>query len=257
LSRAARFACCSPSAAATSRQAGREAAAFEENARDDEESLVLVKICGITRRADAYAAIDAGAAAVGFVFWPESPRFIDPYRARGIAAALPPFVTTVGVFVDQPADHVSRVASLVRLSAVQLHGSETPDYAAALGRPVIKAVTLGERPGGGSLEEEQEEISQWPNHVALLLDVLDPVKHGGTGQVIDWNRAAPVAARRPVLLAGGLTPENVAAAIRRVRPFGIDVSSGVEESPGVKDHGRVRALFKAIEMIHADTYLPS
>jgi len=217
---------------------------------------VLVKICGITRRADAYAAVDAGAAAIGFVFWPESPRFIDPYRARTIAAALPPFVTTVGVFVDQPSDHVSRVASLVRLSAVQLHGSETPDYAAALRRPVIKAVTLGERPGEGP-EEDEEAIAQWPNHVAVLLDVRDPVKHGGTGHVIDWNRAAGVAARRPVLLAGGLTPENVAAAIRCVRPFGIDVSSGVEESPGVKDHGRVRALFKAIEVIHADTCLES
>ena len=221
---------------------------------------MLVKFCGITRRADAYAAIDAGAAAIGFVFWPKSPRFIDPYRARTIRAALPPFVTTVGVFVDQPADHVSGVASLVRLSAVQLHGSETPDYAAALGRPVIKAVTLAERPRGGpppggedEEEEEEQALAQWPDHVALLLDVRDPVHYGGTGQVIDWNPAAPVAARRPVLLAGGLTPENVAAAIRRVRPFGIDVSSGVEKSPGVKDHERVRALFKAIERNHADT----
>lgn len=221
---------------------------------------MLVKICGITRRADAYAAIDAGAAAIGFVFWPKSPRFIDPYRARAIRAALPPFVTTVGVFVDQPAEHVAGVASLVRLSAVQLHGSETPGYAAALGRPIIKAVALGPGSGKGATEQESEratterEITRWPAHIVLLLDVCDPVKRGGTGQVIDWNRAELIASRRPVLLAGGLTPENVAAAVARVRPFGIDVSSGVERSPGVKDHERVRALFNAIENIHADTF---
>jgi phosphoribosylanthranilate isomerase len=214
---------------------------------------VLVKVCGITRMEDARVAVDAGAGAIGFIFWPASPRFIDPYRARAIAAALPPFVTSVGVFVDQPLDHVSGVASLVRLSAVQLHGSETPEYAAALGRPVIKAMTLNDAPNSPG-QGPRSDLDRWPSHVTLLIDACDPVKKGGTGQTIDWAAAARVAGRRPILLAGGLTPENVGAAIARARPFGIDVSSGVEASPGVKDHARIRALFKAIEATHADSF---
>jgi phosphoribosylanthranilate isomerase len=196
---------------------------------------MLVKICGITRVEDAEAAVAAGAAAIGFVFWPESPRFVDPYRARAIAARLPPFVTAVGVFVDQPMAYVLGVASLVRLGAVQLHGSETPEYAAALGRPVIKAVALGDR-----------RAETWPASSTVLLDAHDPVKRGGTGRTIDWDTAAGVAALRHVLLAGGLTPENVAEAVTRVRPFGVDVSSGVEDSPGVKHHQRLRDLFQAL-----------
>jgi phosphoribosylanthranilate isomerase len=196
---------------------------------------MFVKICGITRAEDAHAAVAAGAGAIGFVFWPDSPRFIDPHRARAIAAALPPFVTTVGVFVNQPRDYVAGVASLVRLGAVQLHGDEAIDYAAAIATPVIKAVTPGD-----------EALSAWPARTLLLLDVQDPVRRGGTGRTIDWVAAAAVAAERRTLLAGGLTPENVADAVARVRPFGIDVSSGVERAPGVKDHQRLRALFEAL-----------
>jgi phosphoribosylanthranilate isomerase len=194
---------------------------------------MFVKICGVTRLDDARAAVDAGASAVGFVFWPNSPRFVDPYRARAIAAKLPPFVTAVGLFVNQPAGYVNGVASLVRLGAVQLHGDETPEFAASIAAPVIKALPV-ERAGG------------WPEATTLLLDAHDPVKRGGTGRVIDWSAAAAVAAHRRVLLAGGLTPENIADAIARVRPFGIDVSSGVERAPGIKDHARIRALFEAI-----------
>jgi phosphoribosylanthranilate isomerase len=199
---------------------------------------MLVKICGITLAEDAEAAVKAGAAAIGFVFWPGSPRFIDPYRARAIAATLPPFVTTVGVFVNQPIEYVTGVASLVRLGAVQLHGDETIEYAAALSRPVVKALS----PGDG-------QAAAWPDRTMLLLDVHDPVRRGGTGRTIDWTAAARVAAQRRVLLAGGLTPENVAEAVLRVRPFGIDVSSGVERAPGVKDHQRLRALFEAVHDI--------
>src|SRR5215510_2347889 len=200
---------------------------------------MLVKICGMTRLEDARVAADAGAGAIGFIFWPGSPRFIDPFRARQIAAAMPPFVAAVGVFVDQPAEYVSGVASLVRLSAVQLHGAETLQYAAALNRPVIKALTLGDA-----------SIDRWPANVTVLLDAHDPLKKGGTGTAIDWSAAAAVARRRPVLLAGGLTPENVGEAITRVRPFGIDVSSGVEQAPGIKNPERIRALFKAIHATH-------
>jgi phosphoribosylanthranilate isomerase len=195
---------------------------------------VIVKICGITRLEDAEAAVAAGASAIGFIFWPESPRFIDPHRARAIAAALPPFVTTVGVFVNQPLDHVNGVASLVRLAAVQLHGDEMPAFAAAVSSPVLKAVTVG------------TDMRGWPARVRLLLDVHDPVARGGTGRTINWAAAADMAGQRDIVLAGGLTPDNVADAIARVRPFGIDVSSGVERAPGIKDHRRLRALFEAV-----------
>ena len=199
---------------------------------------MFVKICGITRAEDAEAAVAAGAGAIGFVFWPDSPRFIDPYRARAIRSRLPPFVTAVGVFVNQPLEHVTGVASLVRLGAVQLHGDETPKYAAGISTPVVKALSIAAARSG--------RLGAWPAATTLLLDVHDPARRGGTGRTIDWTAAAAVAARRKVLLAGGLTPENVADAVARVRPFGIDVSSGVERAPGIKDHQRLRALFEAL-----------
>lgn len=198
---------------------------------------MLVKICGITSLQDAEAAVEAGAAALGFVFWPKSPRFIDPHRARAIVSSLPPFVAPVGVFVNQPAAHVRGVAALVRLGAVQLHGDEDVLYVAGMDCPVIKAV---------SIDDEPDRIDIWPRRTTLLLDAHDPLSRGGTGRTIDWSAAAPIAARRRTLLAGGLTPDNVAEAVARVQPFGIDVSSGVERSPGVKDHVRIRALFEAL-----------
>ena len=204
---------------------------------------MFVKICGVTRADDALAAVEAGANAIGFVFWPESPRFVDPYRARVIAARLPPFVTAVGLFVNQPAAYVNSVASLVRLGAVQLHGDETPAFAADIVAPIIKALPVG-------------AADAWPRETTLLLDAHDPVRRGGTGRTIDWSAAAAVASRRRVLLAGGLTQDNVAAAISQVHPFGIDVSSGVERAPGVKDHQRLRALFEAIHGISHVTTRP-
>ena len=160
---------------------------------------------------------------------------MDPYRARAIVATLPPFVTPVGVFVNQPAEYVRAVASLVHLGAVQLHGDESEPYAVSLRTPVIKAVTPASR-----------DASAWSARHLLLVDAHDPVLRGGTGLTADWDRAAGLAAARRILLAGGLTPENVAGAMARVRPFGIDVSSGVERSPGVKDHQRLRALFEVV-----------
>lgn len=198
---------------------------------------MLVKICGITRIDDAEAAVDAGADALGFIFWPDSRRFIDPYCARAIVSTLPPFVTAVGVFVNQPAEYVTGVAALVRLGAVQLHGEETVGYAADLVRPIIKAV---------STDQPTRAIDAWPKRVTILVDVHDPVTRGGTGRTVDWTWAAKIAARRRVILAGGLEPDNVVEAVARVQPFGIDISSGVEHSPGVKDHARIRALFEAL-----------
>jgi phosphoribosylanthranilate isomerase len=201
--------------------------------------VTLVKICGITRVEDALDAATLGATAVGFVFWPGSPRAIGPADARSIVDALPPLVTPVGVFVDQPEEQVSQIASDVRLGAVQLHGKEPPDYCRRLRRPVIKAF-------GVAASFDERLIDGYPLGITVLLDAQDDVAHGGTGRLIDWARAARIAASRRVMLAGGLQPDNVEAAIARVRPFAIDVSSGVETSPGVKDRSKMRQLFDAV-----------
>jgi phosphoribosylanthranilate isomerase len=198
---------------------------------------VIIKICGITRAEDAALAVALGASALGFVFWPGSPRAIDPHRARAIAASLPPFVTAVGVFVNQPAGFINSVSNLVGLGVVQLHGDEDPAYAAAVKRPVLKAVNL---------PADSAAIDRWSERTMLLVDAHDPVRRGGTGTTADWGLAAPLARQRPIMLAGGLTPDNVADAIAWVQPFGIDVSSGVEQAPGIKDRHRMMALFEQL-----------
>lgn len=203
---------------------------------------MLVKVCGITREGDAQLAVALGASALGFVFWPKSPRFIDPFRARAIAASLPFGVTPVGVFVDQPPAYVNGVASLVRLGAVQLHGRESRAEAWTITRPVLKAIALEPLAPG----EEDRVLDEWGPPMTVLLDAHDPVRRGGTGRTIDWSRAASIARRRRVLLAGGLTAANVGEAIAHVRPFGIDVSSGVESAPGIKDPERLHAFFGAV-----------
>lgn len=199
-----------------------------------------VKICGVRRLEDALLAAELGADALGFVFWPESPRFIDPYRARRIVAAVPPFVATIGVFVNQPPEYVAGVAGLLRLSALQLHGDEPPGTYADRGYRVIKTVPVA----GGF--DPKTALASIPAEVTVLLDAHDPVRRGGTGRPIDWTSAARASRLRRVILSGGLTPRNVAAAVAAVRPWGIDVSSGVESSPGVKDAERLRALFAAV-----------
>ena len=208
---------------------------------------MFVKICGITRLEDALAAVRCGAAAIGFMFWPESPRWIEPGRAHSIVAELPPFVTPVCVFVNQPVEEVNEVAAVVRLGAVQLHGDETADYAKKINRPVVKTMNV-------ALATDAAVDEVWPSPAMILLDAHDPVNRGGTGRTIDWAAAAAVAARRRVLLAGGLTPENVASAVDIVKPYGIDLASGVEDAPGIKNHGRLRALFEAI---HDSSHHPS
>jgi phosphoribosylanthranilate isomerase len=201
--------------------------------------MLRVKICGIRRVEDALLAAQLGAWGVGFVFWQGSPRFIDPYRAKTICRVLPPWVVPVGVFVDQPPDYVSAVASLIQLGAVQLHGNETLEAIEQLPHRVIKSVAV-------TSDFDATCIDGFPDRVGVLLDAHDPNRHGGTGTTVDWSKAAAAARRRRVLLAGGLRPENVRQAVDAVRPFGIDVSSGVERAPGVKDHDRMRALFAAV-----------
>lgn len=205
--------------------------------------MTRIKICGVTRVEDGLLAAELGASAVGFVLWPGSPRFVEPARAREIARALPPFVTPVGVFVNQPPGHVKDVASVVGLGAIQLHGNEDLGYARALGRRVIKASTVA---------NALTLADFWPAEVTLLLDAMGGERPGGTGQTVDWEQAALVADRRRVILAGGLRPENVGDAIRRVHPFAVDVSSGVESSPGVKDPERLRALFAAVAAVEGE-----
>ncbi len=203
--------------------------------------MVLVKICGITNHADAAAAVASGAGALGFNFYPRSQRYVEPRVVRRIIAGLPPTVLTVGVFVneDEPA-RVARIAEEAGVAAVQLHGDESPDYCAALSEwQVIKALRVG-------ASFAPEEAARYPAH-AVLLDAYSPQAHGGTGQVFDWalaQRTRALVAR--LYLAGGLTPENVRAAVVAVRPFAVDVCSGVERAPGQKDAARLRAFCAAV-----------
>jgi phosphoribosylanthranilate isomerase len=191
---------------------------------------VFLKVCGITRLTDALHAVNHGATALGFVFWPRSPRFVTPEAAADIVAELPSTVMAVGVFVNESIDGIRSVAGRVRLSTVQLHGDEPPAYADGLAWPILRSVTL---------ESARSALDAWAPETMWLLDAADLERRGGTGQTVDWMEAAALAREHQVVLAGGLTPENVGEAIRSVQPYGVDVSSGVEESPGVKDFGKV------------------
>jgi phosphoribosylanthranilate isomerase len=191
---------------------------------------MFIKVCGITRLTDARHAVGEGATALGFVFWPRSPRYIAPERAAEIIGECPLTVTTVGVFVNEPVESVRRIAAEARVTAVQLHGDEPPAYADALALPIFRAVTL---------DTATAACTRWTPETTLLLDASDPERRGGTGLTVDWVRAAQLARLRRIVLAGGLTPANVGEAIAAVLPYGVDVSSGVEASPGVKDLTKV------------------
>jgi phosphoribosylanthranilate isomerase len=199
--------------------------------------VIRVKICGVTSVDDARMAAEMGASAVGLVFWPQSPRAVEIEQAKRIVAALPPFVSAVGVFVNQP--EAADIAREVGLSAVQLHGDEPPDTYRSLPVRVIKAVAVTGN-GSGDL------AAAIPASATVLLDAHDPVKRGGTGRAIDWTVAAAVARRRPIILSGGLNADNVVSAVEAVRPYAIDVSSGVESAPGRKDAAKLRALFDVL-----------
>jgi phosphoribosylanthranilate isomerase len=190
----------------------------------------LIKICGITRLSDARHAVRAGATALGFVFWAESPRSITPAEAGEIIQAIEAPVTTVGVFVNESVDVIRAVVEETGIQAVQLHGDEPPSYARQLNLPLLRSARV---------DTALETARAWPAETTLLLDAADPVRRGGTGIRVDWPGAASVARLHRVVLAGGLTPVNVAEAIAAVRPAGVDVSSGVEASPGIKDLDKV------------------
>jgi phosphoribosylanthranilate isomerase len=187
---------------------------------------VFVKICGIRRVTDAMHAVEQGATALGFIFWPRSPRYLNPDRAAMIIEELPKDITAVGVFVNETPEAIQKAVETSGVTAVQLHGDEPPSYANALTLPPFRSVTL---------ETAAEVCPAWPAGTTFLLDAADPVRRGGTGAAVDWKAAAALAKQWPIVLAGGLTPDNVAGAIAAVRPVGVDVSSGVEASPGEKD----------------------
>jgi phosphoribosylanthranilate isomerase len=193
----------------------------------------MLKVCGITRRVDALHALQQGATALGFVFWPVSPRSITPPNAREIIAALPRAAMAVGVFVNEPAEQVRKAVVVSGVTAVQLHGDEAPEQFDFLECQLLRSVTL---------DDFADTSRGWPSETTWLLDASDRVRRGGTGVAIDWDRASIVARHHKVVLAGGLTPANVADAIHTVRPFGVDVSSGVEASPGIKDFEKVSAF---------------
>ena len=195
-----------------------------------------VKICGITRMQDLQAAIAAGADAVGFVFAAGSPRAVQPEQAAALAAAVPAFVARVGLFLDQDHDEVARVLERVPLSLLQFHGREDPEFCRRFGRPYIKAL------GMGAAADPGRAAAAFADAAALLLDSHAPGLPGGTGQAFDWNRVPRLG--RPLVLAGGLTPDNVRAAVERVRPWAVDVSSGVEDAPGIKNAGKIELFIR-------------
>jgi phosphoribosylanthranilate isomerase len=200
-----------------------------------------VKICGITRVEDARLAVELGAAALGFNFYRPSPRFIEPSDAGGIIGQLPPLVVTVGVFANETdGAQVVQVARLAGVSAIQLHGPKFPAPEGELENfRVIHAVAVREDsnpPDWGVLRAS-----------ALLLDAYDPELHGGTGRNFDWDLAREAKKYGAIILAGGLTSENVGRAIREVRPYAVDVASGVESAPGIKDAAKLRAFFATVE----------
>src|SRR5688572_6473843 len=202
--------------------------------------MTLVKVCGITNVADAHAAVDAGADALGFNFYRPSPRYIAPHEARAIIDQLPESVLKIGVFVNEDLKSVSQVVTQARLSAIQLHGDESPEYCHELSNTyVIKAFGAS-----NNLNLEGYDVD------AIMLDTKDDLLRGGTGRVFDWSIAqrAPSSVPKP-LLAGGLSPENVAAAITHVRPYAVDACSSLEVRLGKKNHDRVRAFVNAVRSV--------
>jgi phosphoribosylanthranilate isomerase len=206
---------------------------------------VQTKICGITNIEDALVAVAAGADAIGFILYRKSPRYIEPMMVKQIVAQLPPFVVPVGVFVNEEIKIVRDLMDDCGLALAQLHGEETATYCRELSRPVLKVLRLKDRSTFLALAEFQGRAGVR----GFVLDACSDEAYGGTGQVIDWSLAREAARAATVILAGGLTPENVRQAVRAVQPYGVDVSSGVEVAPGKKDHEKVRAFLRAVKVV--------
>ena len=200
---------------------------------------IKVKICGMTSLKDALLAVENGADAVGFIFYKDSPRNISQGEVKEIVAQMPPSIETVGVFVNETSDKINRIAEQCRLTAVQLHGDESPAFCRRIKRRVVKAFRVKDA-------KSLKGISDY-DVSGFLLDSYNDDGRGGTGQIFDWNLALRVKKQGPVILAGGLNPYNVYTAIHRVKPYGVDVCSGVEKSAGVKDPQKISEFIKAVQ----------
>jgi len=203
-----------------------------------------VKICGITRPESAMHAVDAGADAIGMVFYKQSPRYVTTEIASGIARSTPAFVMSVGLFVNADADDVNNVLKHVPLQLLQFHGDEPPDYCEQFGVPYIKALRIGREEGGLNGESLRTLMASHNKARAVLLDTYQKGVPGGTGERFDWDLIPET--NQKIILAGGLNPENVTQAITSVRPYAVDVSGGVESAPGLKDAARIRAFLNAV-----------
>lgn len=203
-------------------------------------SNVRSKICGITRIEDALAAVEAGADALGFVFYAKSPRAVDVRQARAIIDALPPFVTTVGLFVNASRCELNEILEVVSLDLLQFHGDEAPADCEGYHRPWIKALRV--RPG----DDLEAACQHYAGARGILLDAYVPGVPGGTGEAFDWS-LIPQRLSKPIILAGGLSADNVAEAIRQVRPYAVDVSGGVEQAKGIKDAAKIDAFMQAVK----------
>ncbi|TKS60963.1 MAG: N-(5'-phosphoribosyl)anthranilate isomerase [Nitrospira sp.] len=207
--------------------------------------MVKIKICGITSVEDAEVAVTAGADALGFVMYRKSPRYVEPAVAQSIVAGLPPFVLPIGVFVNEDASVVRTIMDECGFALAQLHGDESASYCQNLGRSALKALRLKDRGSFLALSEFRGRA-----HIrGFVIDAFADQVYGGTGQTVDWTLAAEAARSAPILVAGGLTPSNVAEAIRQVHPYGVDVSSGVEVRPGKKDPAKVNAFIDAARLV--------
>lgn len=214
-------------------------------ARGMNVTVVRSKICGITRIEDALAAVEAGADAIGLVFYGKSPRAVSIEQAAAILQALPPFVTSVGLFVDMPRDELQQLLQRLPLDLLQFHGDESPADCDGHGRSYIKALRV--RPG----EDVAAAMAPYAGARGILLDTFVEGVPGGTGASFDWS-LVPENAAKPIILAGGLDAGNVATAIRQVRPYAVDVSGGVEASKGIKDAGKIRAFVRAVRDARCD-----
>ena len=201
--------------------------------------MTAIKICGITRTEDALAVAHSGANAIGLVFYAPSPRYVTPLKAAELMRALPPFVMSVGLFVDAPANEVTQILAQVRVDLLQFHGDESPAYCRQFGVPYLKALRV--RPGMDLLQYARD----YHDAKALLLDAYVEGTPGGTGATFDWA-LIPKNLPLPVVLSGGLTAENVTAALQAVRPWAVDVSSGVESSKGIKDAAKIAAFVTGV-----------
>ena len=205
----------------------------------DRDTQVKVKICGMTNLKDVKVAVDGGVDAVGFIFYKKSPRSVTMQAVREIVLELPPFVDSVGVFVNETAEQINKIADHCKLDRVQLHGDESPAFCKKIRRRVIKAIRVKDI-------QSLKKLSDYPVS-SFLLDTFSEDQYGGTGKVFDWNLAYPAKKYGPIILAGGLTPINVHQAIQRIQPYGVDVCSGVESQPGIKDHKKMKAFIKNVK----------